>query len=203
MPTSRPRKLTRSDMICCRIRFMGNKQFKNYILLRKKISICWITLINLACLLRLWHQQKAPNSFTTIFWLHFTSLAGWTHLMDPRTMKWARTIFFSWWMDTFKGSKHSKVGPYIFVSCWMDTFEGYNNSEGGPYLFFTCSMYTFEGCIKQTPLHQGIRGYEAVRIICRGRGAFLPSSPSYGIHCRFFLPFLKETKLIWVFSLWL
>ena len=199
MPTFWPIKLTRSDMTCCRIRFMGNKQLKNYILLRKKISICWITLINLACLLRLWHQQKAPTSFTTIFWLYFTSLAGWTHLMDPRTMKWARIIFFSWWMDTFKGSKNSKVGPYIFVSCWMDTFKGskhskvgpyifvswwmdtfkgYKNSEGGPYLFFTCSMYTFEGCFKQTPLHQGIRGCKAVRIICRGRGAFLPSSPS-------------------------
>ena len=33
----------------------------------------------MACHLGLWHQQKAPKSFTTIFRLHFTPLAGWTH----------------------------------------------------------------------------------------------------------------------------
>ena len=124
-----------------------------------------------------WTHLKAQS---TVNWGHTSSShAGWTHLKDLRTVKWAHTIFFSLQMDTFKGSKHIKVGPHIFVSCWMDAFKAFKNSKGGPYRFFTCLMYTYEGCIKQTPLPQGISGYGgAVKIIGRGRGAFLPSSPS-------------------------
>ena len=47
--------------------------------------------------LRLWHQQKAPKSFTTIFRLHFTPLAGWTHLKAQGEVKWVHTASsFSW-----------------------------------------------------------------------------------------------------------
>ena len=43
--------------------------------------------------------------------------AGWTHLKDARTVKWARTIFLSWWMDIFKGSMQSE-GTSLSLAGW-------------------------------------------------------------------------------------